>query len=164
MAPTACMSASDNASAALRPAAEPAPARSVVASAFLWILALGLPSRCVGDNYNGAWHKARGTRYGGYDDGWNINEGSCGYGKEWVGGPQHSAFVDPHPHTLVPSWHYWDPYSSTWTHITAPSLHRPISAHVLRNLSMPLASPSSSPAPGYPPLLLLLSAPRRPGP
>ncbi|GIM02722.1 hypothetical protein Vretimale_7577, partial [Volvox reticuliferus] len=35
--------------------------------------------RCSGD-WDGAWRKARATRYGGQDDGWNINEGSCGYG------------------------------------------------------------------------------------
>ncbi|GLC67580.1 atexp4 [Pleodorina starrii] len=33
----------------------------------------------MGD-WGGSWQKGRATRYGGWDDGWNINEGSCGYG------------------------------------------------------------------------------------
>jgi hypothetical protein len=47
--------------------------------------------------YSGGWLKARATRYGGSDDWWNINEGSCGYGEprlqfgrvlcEWAGAP-----------------------------------------------------------------------------
>ncbi len=29
---------------------------------------------------HGGWHQGRATHYGGPDDWWNINEGSCGYG------------------------------------------------------------------------------------
>ncbi|GLC46449.1 atexp4,atexpa4,athexp alpha 1.6,expa4 [Pleodorina starrii] len=39
-----------------------------------------LPYCCKADNWDGSWQKARATRYGGWDDGWNIHEGSCGYG------------------------------------------------------------------------------------
>ncbi|EFJ40108.1 hypothetical protein VOLCADRAFT_100183 [Volvox carteri f. nagariensis] len=49
-------------------------------AAFLGLITCSsLPYRCLAD-WDGTWHKARATRYGGTDDGWNINEGSCGYG------------------------------------------------------------------------------------
>ncbi|KXZ46176.1 hypothetical protein GPECTOR_46g245 [Gonium pectorale] len=49
------------------------------ATALLLATACLLPGACLA-GYDGSWHKARGTNYGAEDDGWNINEGSCGYG------------------------------------------------------------------------------------
>ncbi|GLI63325.1 hypothetical protein VaNZ11_006242, partial [Volvox africanus] len=49
--------------------------RPVALAVFLGLIVCTLPHRCSGD-WDGSWRKARATRYGGQDDGWNINEGS----------------------------------------------------------------------------------------
>ncbi len=58
--------------------AAPLRASSFLLSSLLLLLSITSPASVFADD--GGWHKGRATRYGGPDDWWNINEGSCGYG------------------------------------------------------------------------------------